>query len=344
MSVFNHEEFFQHEQVSFISDKATGLKAIIAIHDTTLGAAAGGIRMRPYENSEQALGDVLRLSRGMTYKSALAGLPLGGGKTVVIGDPNKDKTPEMLEALGQAIENMGGRYSAGEDVGMGDDDMEVIARKTQYVARGAAADTAPDTAKGVYFAMLTAVKNKLQRQSMEGVTVALQGMGKVAYNLASLLRDSGAKVYGADIDSDALAKAVDELGVEPVAVDEISYLDVDVFAPCALGAVLNKDSIPNLKTSIVCGAANNQLATEADDMLLRKHGILFMPDYVINSGGIISGACRFAGLDDSIREAMVAEIANTSQKIIDLSNESDIGSQAAANALAEKVIAEKISA
>ncbi|BFM14474.1 Glu/Leu/Phe/Val dehydrogenase dimerization domain-containing protein [Maricurvus nonylphenolicus] len=338
MSVFNHEEFSGHEQVVFVSDQSSGLKAIIALHDTTLGIAAGGIRMRAYEDSEQALADVLRLSRGMTYKSALAGLPLGGGKTVVIGDPATAKTPELLEALGKAIDSLGGRYSAGEDVGMGDEDMEVIARQTSYVARGEAADTAPDTAKGVYLAMQTAVRNKLSRDTMAGVQVAIQGMGKVAFHLAELLVNDGAKVVATDIDQAVLDRAVTELGVETVSPEEITYLDVDVFAPCALGAILNNESIPQIQASIICGAANNQLAKPEHDQLLREHDILFMPDYAINAGGIISGACRFAGLDDATREAMLAKISTTSQQIIDLADEQNIGTQLAADQLAEQII------
>ena len=337
--MFNHPEFSDHESVTFFSDADTGLKAIVAIHNTTLGGAAGGIRMRNYHSDDEALSDVLRLSRGMTYKSALAGLPLGGGKTVVIGDPSKDKTEALLEKLGECINRFDGRYCAGEDVGMGDDDMSVIARKTDFVARGDAADTAPDTAVGVYLAMQTAVKSKLGRDQLEGVSVAVQGMGKVAYQLAKQLKDDGATVYAADVNQQTLTRAVDELGVVPVSADEVQFLDVDVYSPCALGGVLNKTSIAKLNASIVCGAANNQLATANDDRELLQRDILFLPDYAINAGGIISGACRFSGLGDNEIQRKLETIRGTCEQIIEISRQQNIGTQAAADHMAEQILA-----
>lgn len=340
MNYFNHPEFDNHKFVSFACDKPSGLKAIIAIHDTTLGGiAGGGIRMQPYANEELALRDVLRLSRGMTYKSALAGLPLGGGKTVVIGNPAVDKTPALLTALAKVIDTLGGYYLSGEDVGTNRDDMEIMSRTTKFVASGPV-DGNVFTALGVYSAMQVALKAKLGKSHFSGVSVALQGMGKVAYELAFLLKKAGAEVYAADVNLQALSRAVEELAVKPVPVEEITCLDVDVFSPCALGAILNETSIPKLRASIVCGAANNQLATDADDQLIRRYNILYLPDFVVNAGGVISGfSMEQEGITDcEIIRQRVTHIADTSEKVINLSRKENIGTQKAACCLAEGIL------
>ncbi len=291
MSVFSAPAYDQHELVAFGSDRATGLRAIIAVHDTTLGPGLGGCRMYPYSSDEEALHDVLRLSRGMTYKSALAGLPLGGGKSVIIGDSRRDKTPALLRAMGDFIHSQGGRYVAAEDSGTGVADIRRMAERTPYVSgmddSEYGGDPSPSTAYGVYLGIRTAVKHRLGVETCAGLRVAIQGLGHVGYYLARLLRADGAVVYGADINADNLRRAVEELDVIPVGTDEILFLEVDILAPCAMGAVLNDRSIPRLRAGIIAGAANNQLATAEDCARLQDHGILYCPDFLINAGGII---------------------------------------------------------
>ncbi|HNR77339.1 MAG TPA: Glu/Leu/Phe/Val dehydrogenase dimerization domain-containing protein [Parvularculaceae bacterium] len=344
MSVFEHPEFRGHEEIAFFNDVASGLRAIIAIHSTAMGAVAGGgIRMRVYANEAQALGDVLRLSRGMTYKSALAGIRLGGAKSVIIGDPAKDKSPALFAAMARAIESFGGRYYAGEDVGTTTADMNEIAKTTRYVAAGDGPDTAPYTADGVYHAMRVAISRKLGREDFNGVRVALQGVGKVAQRLGARLAKEGARIVAADIDAEALARAVGDFGATAVGVDEILEEDVDVLAPCALGGVLNERTIPRIKAKIVCGAANNQLGTDLDDARLADRGILYMPDYLVNAGGVIVGAAAaLDGVQDADElSARVARIAETAERVIEKSERENIGTARAADRLAEKIIAEK---
>jgi len=344
MSVFNHPEFRGHESVLFVSDAESGLKAIIAIHNTAMGpVAGGGIRMRNYENEDQAIADVLRLSRGMTYKSALAGIALGGAKSVIIGDPATDKSPALWAAMARAINDLGGRYYAGEDVGTTTDDMNELAKTTNYVAAGDGPDTAPYTAEGVYHAMRVAIRRKLGRDNFEGVAIALQGVGKVAHRLGVMLANEGAKIFAADIDRDALARASADFDAKPVNVDEIVELDADVFAPCALGAALNERTIPKLNAKIVCGAANNQLATDADDERLRARGVLYMPDYLVNAGGVIVGAAAaFDGVADAAElSARVARISKTADRVVEMAARENIGTAHAADRLAENIIAEK---
>lgn len=344
---FSNPELRGHKHVSFVTDEASGLKAIIAIHDTSMGdVAGGGIRMKPYENDELALKDALRLSRGMTYKNALAALPAGGAKTVVIGDPATEKTPELLTALARAINTLGGNYVAGQDVGTNSEDMAIMARTTNFVAAGSDDDASSVdgnayTALGVYLAMRVAVRAKLGRENLSGVSVALQGVGKVAYKLASLLVKEGAEVYATDVNKQALNAAVENLGVKPVAVEEIAYLDVDVFSPCALGGILNSTSIPKLRASIVCGAANNQLATDADDELIHSHDILYMPDYLVNAGGVICGFAMVQGINDADKlTEMVGRISPTAEQVVHISQQKNVGMQAAADELAEKILSD----
>jgi len=341
VNYFDHPEFHGHEHVSFFCDAASGLKAIIAIHDTSMcEVSGGGIRMKAYADDEQALCDVLRLSRGMTYKSALAGLPLGGAKSVIIGDPRTDKSPQLWAAMGRAINALGGRYIAGEDVGTTSADMDSIARVTPYVESSKGPNTAPFTALGVFLAMQVAVRERLGRASLDGVSVALQGVGKVASRLAALLVNAGARVYAADVNRPALDAVIDELGITPIPVDEIMELEVDVFSPCALGAILNNETIPALRAAIVCGAANNQLATAADDALLREHGILYMPDYLVNAGGVIAAACdKFEGVSDEKALAdRVGRIATVAEDVIRTAKERECGMQAAADTLADRIL------
>jgi leucine dehydrogenase len=299
-AVFDSPSFDGHETVSYAHCPETGLKAIIAIHSTALGPAAGGCRMRHYDSMDEALTDVLRLSRGMTYKNAMAELPLGGGKAVVIGDPETDKTDRFLESLGDAVERLGGSYWIAEDMGIGPEDMAKVARRTRYVAgltRGKAAsgDPSPVTAEGVFRGLKIAVKHKLQRPSVKGLTIAIQGIGHVGYGLARLLHDAGASLVVADVNESALKAAVSEFGADVVDTDAIYDVDADVFAPCAAGAILNATTIPRLKVPVVAGAANNQLDGPESGALLQDRGILYAPDYVINGGGIINVAAEISG-------------------------------------------------
>jgi leucine dehydrogenase len=310
MEIFNMREFDAHELIVFGDDAATGLRAVIALHSTALGPAAGGCRMWPYPTLAAAVADVLRLSRGMSYKNAIAGLPFGGGKSVIIGDPQEQKTPELFEAFGRFVDSLGGRYVTAEDVGTTTADMASVARATRYVAGlgrapgEAGGDPAPKTALGVHLGIKAAVRFKLGRSDLEGLSVAIQGLGGVGSHLARMLADEGARLKVADVLPAALRRVCDELGASTVATEDVLAEDVDVLAPCALGALLNAQSIPRLRARIVAGAANNQLAQGQDGQSLLAAGILYAPDYVINAGGIISVSREYRG---GASEAQVLE-------------------------------------
>jgi leucine dehydrogenase len=301
MEIFDMREFDGHELLVFGHDAATGLRAIIAIHSTALGPAAGGCRMWPYVTTTDAVADVLRLSQGMSYKNAMAELPFGGGKAVIIGDSRMAKTSELFEAFGRLVDSLGGRYVTAEDVGTTTTDMASVARTTRYVSGLGAApgqaggDPAPKTALGVYLGIKAAVKFRLGRTDLEGVRVAIQGLGGVGGHLCHLLAAEGAELFVADVQPTAVQRACEQFGAHPVAVDEVLALDADVLSPCALGGVLNAESIPRLKARIVAGAANNQLAQGQDGAALQAAGILYAPDYVINAGGIISVSWEYYG-------------------------------------------------
>lgn len=301
MEIFDMREFDAHEQVAFGHDAATGLRAIIAIHSTVLGPAAGGCRMWAYASTAEAVADVLRLSRGMSYKNALAGLPLGGGKAVIIGESRKLKSPQLFEAFGRFVESLGGRYITAEDVGTTTNDMSNVRHVTRYVAGLGAApgeaggDPGPKTALGVFLGIKSAVRFRLARADLSGLRVAVQGVGGVGYHLCRLLAAEGAHLQAADVRPAAVARVCEEFGAQAVPVDEVLSLDVDVLAPCALGAVLNGQTIPKLRARIIAGAANNQLAQGQDGSALSTAGILYAPDYVINAGGIISVSREYHG-------------------------------------------------
>ncbi|MCW2249108.1 leucine dehydrogenase [Azospirillum fermentarium] len=297
MPLFDHMDFDAHEQVIFCADADAGLRAIIAIHDTTLGPALGGCRMWPYASDAEALTDALRLSRGMTYKSAMAGLPLGGGKSVIIGNPRTGKSEALLRAMGRSVERAGGRYIVAEDSGTSVADMKVMAQETAHVsgihdkATGdggqRSGDPSPATAYGVFTGLKAAVRHRLGRTDLDGLTVAVQGVGNVGGHLARLLKDAGARLILADIDTPRVTVLARELGAEVTTVEGIFDAAADVFAPCALGSVLNDDTIPRLRCAVVAGAANNQLGRPHHGEEIRRRGILYAPDYVINAGGII---------------------------------------------------------
>jgi leucine dehydrogenase len=289
MSVFSANDFDRHEQVVFCNDADSGLRAIIAIHNTALGPALGGCRMWHYANDADALTDALRLSRGMTFKAALAGIPYGGGKSVIIGDAKTDKSDALLVAMGRAVHSLGGRYLTAEDVGTTVEDMDVLRAVTPY-AHGisdGSGNPSPATAFGVYLGIRAAVAHRLGKRSLAGIHVAVQGLGNVGMRLCEYLAEDGAVLTVADINPDAVAHAVKHFKAAPVGIDEILTVEADVISPCALGAILNDDTISALRTAIVAGGANNQLArSDHGDALLRR-GILYAPDYVINAGGVI---------------------------------------------------------
>ncbi|MEE8060096.1 MAG: Glu/Leu/Phe/Val dehydrogenase [Pseudomonadales bacterium] len=296
MTVFNHPEF-QHEQVHFCQDKASGLNAIIAIHNTRLGPALGGCRMYPYNNDETALTDVLKLSRSMTYKAAMAGLAYGGGKAVIIGDPSTDKNEAMLQAMGHFIEQLNGHYITAEDVGTSVSDLLTIAKRTHYVAgisdkltstgSPRSGDPSPATAYGVFVGIKVAVEQRLGYGHLAGLKVSIQGLGKVGYQLAVLLHDAGVKLYVSDLNVQHLQKAVTELDATPLSPQQLLQTQTDIFAPCAMGGILDESLIEQLPVVIIAGSANNQLATERIGELLHQRGILYAPDFVINAGGLI---------------------------------------------------------
>ncbi len=294
-NVFGATDFDDHELVVFGRDKDSGLKAIVAVHDTALGPACGGCRMWPYATEAEAVRDVLRLSRGMSYKNAMAGLPLGGGKSVIIGDSRTGKSEALLRAFGRVVDSLGGRYIAAEDVGITVADVHVMGQETRHVAglnkgHDASGDPSPFTAYGVYLGIKAAVRHKLGAESLKGVRVAVQGLGNVGGHLVRRLADEGAVLTVSDIHAETVARVVDACGATAVDPARIHAADVDVFAPCALGAVINPESLDALKAGIVAGGANNQLSTDAMGAALRQRGVLYAPDYVINAGGIINVA------------------------------------------------------
>lgn len=321
MSVFNNPAFDHHEHVAFCEDRSSGLRAIIAVHSSTLGPAVGGCRMYPYASEADALTDVLRLSRGMTYKSALAGLPFGGGKSVILGDPRTDKTPDLLESMGDFIDSLGGRYVAAEDSGTCVADIAAMAGRTAHVSglkAGAeyGGDPSPSTAYGVYLGIRTAVRHRLGKGAMRGLRAAIQGLGNVGFHLAGLLAADGVEVFGADVKRENLERAVRTHGINGVDTDDILTLEVDVFAPCAMGAVLNRRSVDELRAGIVAGAANNQLAEEAQADQLWQRGILYCPDFLINAGGIIDIYHQRCGSDREVMQEHLRRIEANLQEIL----------------------------
>ena len=313
MGVFSAVDFDQHETIAYFDDKRSGLKSIVAIHSTALGAACGGCRMYPYGDENAALTDVLRLSRGMSYKSAIADLPLGGGKAVIIGDPIKDKTEAKLVAFADAVNALGGRYITAMDVGMTPADLPVIARTTRHVAGydqvgKTGGDSGPATALGVYLGIKAAVKHRLKTDSVKGLHVAIQGVGKVGMKVAEKLHADGARLIVADVNEKSVARAVEAFGAVPAGVNEIVTAECDVLSPNALGAVLNDKTIARLKAKVVAGAANNQLARDADGKALKDRGVLYAPDYVINGGGIICVAGQIFNWTNDEIERRVRQI------------------------------------
>src|ERR1700761_357663 len=315
MAPWDYPDFDEHEGVHFFRDAASGLSAIIAIHSTHLGPAAGGCRYWSYAKSAEAVTDALRLSRGMSYKNAMAGLPMGGGKAVILADPARAKSPELLAAFGRSVEARGGSYVTAEDVGISDADMVEVSKQTKHVsvlpvAGGAAGgDPGPFTAHGVYLGVRAAVRRALKREDMAGVHVAIQGVGSVGGGLARLLAKDGARLTLADVNADRAQALAAELGGEAGPADAILTVEADVISPCALGAILTADSIAALRAPVVAGGANNQLATPEDGWRIHSRGITYAPDYVINAGGIINVGLEYLGQGDRAEvEKRIAEI------------------------------------
>ena len=338
MSVFDSPSFDNHEQVVFCRDAASGLSAIIAIHNTSRGFALGGCRMWDYDTEEEAITDVLRLSRGMTYKNALADLPWGGGKSVIIGNSKTLKSPELMQAMGRFVERLGGKYVIAEDVGTSPADMAEMAKESQYVKGipGEGGDPSPGTAYGVFCGIQASVQERLGRNSLDGIRVAVQGLGHVGYDVASQLHRAGAKLWVTDMSDEAVSKARAELGAEAVGLEEVYDLDVDVYAPCALGATLNDNTIPRLSAKVVAGAANNQLAEDRHGDMLHDLNILYAPDYVINAGGVIHVYHQGPDFDEEKTFAHVKRIGNTLLEIYARSKKDSVPPHIAADRIAEE--------
>jgi len=308
-SLWDLPDFDDHEAVHFVTDRDSGLKAIIAMHSTALGPAAGGTRFWHYPDPNQAVADVLRLSRGMSYKNAMAGLKLGGGKAVILAGPDRAKTPEMLAAFGKAVDRLGGNYVTAEDVGISVADIVAIAEQTKFVsglpvAEGSVGgDPGPHTSYGVYLGVRAAAKRALGKDSLAGLHIAIQGAGSVAGGVARLAAKDGARISIADIDQARVQKVADEVGGTVVSPDEIMTLEADILSPNALGAILDEQSIAALRVPVVAGGANNQLARREDGDRIHARGILYAPDYVINAGGIINVATEYLkdGDQDEVR-------------------------------------------
>jgi leucine dehydrogenase len=334
----------EFEQVVQFNDPPSGLRAIVAIHSTALGPALGGTRFYPYPDEDEALRDVLRLARGMTYKAATAGLDLGGGKAVIIGDPRRVKSEELLRAYGRFIDTLGGRYITAEDVGTTGDDMDMIRRETRHVTgvspgMGGSGDPSPVTAFGVFQGMVACVEEVWKTSSLEGKRVAVQGVGKVGHHLVKLLVEAGAEVIASDVDVDAVARVVREFGVDTADAGKVHAEECDVFAPCALGGIIRDDTIPSLRCKVVAGSANNQLERPEHGEVLWEQGILYAPDYVINAGGLINVADELRGYDRERAMRDVTQIYRTLRAVFALSQERGISTSAAAEEWAHDRIA-----
>src|SRR5476651_1012117 len=345
-SIFSQLETYGHKKVVFCSDPDTGLKAIIAIHDTTLGPALGGTRMWAYKTEEDALQDVLRLLKSMTYKAAISGLNLGGGKAVIIGDSHKDKTEALMRKFGRFIKNLNGEFITAEDVGTNPRDMEYIRMETQYVTGvpetiGGSGDPSPISALGVFMGIKASVKELFGTDSLTGKSVIVQGIGQVGENLVKLLRDENVKVYISDINEEQTARVSKKYGAEAVSNNSIFDIDADIYSPCALGATVNTHTINKLKCAIIAGSANNQLEDEAiHGQLLLEKGILFAPDYVINAGGIINCYSELMGFSKKRTMQLTENIYEATRNVLRLSKAESISTIEAANKIAEKRIAD----
>lgn len=343
MKIFEYMEKYDYEQLVFCHDEASGLKAIIAIHDTTLGPALGGTRMWTYDTEEAAIEDALRLARGMTYKAAAAGLNLGGGKTVLIGNPKTDKSEALFRALGRYIESLNGRYITAEDVGTSVTDMDYIHQETNYVtgiseAYGSSGNPSPMTAFGCFRGLQAAAKFAYGSDDLTGKVVAVQGVGNVGYYLCKHLHEAGAKLIVTDINQDSIDRVVTEFGATVVAPNDIYGVECDIYAPCALGATINDETIPQLKCKVIAGSANNQLKSSVHGQMLFEQGIVYAPDYVINSGGLINVAQELEGYNYELSKKKVDNIYNIIYNILETAQRENIPTSKAADRIAEERI------
>jgi len=327
-----------HEQLVLCNDTASGLRGLIAIHSTKLGPALGGTRFWRYTNEEEAFIDVLRLSRGMTYKNALAGLPFGGGKAVLLGDNQTKEREPIYRALGRHVERLGGRFITGEDVGTSVADMEYVRAETAHVAGLAqrSGDPSPWTARGVFRALQAAAQQRWKSIDLSNKVVALQGCGNVGYHLARELHEAGAKLVVTDIEAARVQRVVREFDAKAVAPEAIYEIGADIFAPCALGGVLNDQTIPRLHAQIVAGAANNQLLQDRHGEMLLERGITYVPDYLANAGGVINGCRELLGWELSQAQQKIEEIFNTALAVLALAEVEGIATNRAADRLAEE--------
>lgn len=329
-----------HEQVVFCHSPDAGLRAIIALHSTVLGPALGGVRMRPYGSTEAALSDALRLSQTMTYKNALAGLNVGGGKAVIIGDPKVDKTEVLFRAFGRYVDSLGGRYITAEDVGTDVNDMEQIYLETGCVTgvhqiHGGSGDPAPFTAYGALQALMASLNRKFGHEEVGKASIAVQGLGHIGMELVKLLKERGARLYVTDLDAALVERAVAEYGAEAVKPDEIYEVEADVFAPCALEGSINEHTLPRLRAKVVCGTANNQLATPQMGLELQQRGILYAPDYAVNAGGVMNVSLEIDGYNRERAMRLIRSIYHTLGRIFDLSEHESIPPQQAADRIAQ---------
>ena len=343
--MFDAAEFDSHEAVNFVTDADSGLRAIIAVHSTRRGSAIGGCRAWRYANDREALRDALRLSRGMTYKAAMAGAPFGGGKAVVMVDPARPKTPAMMHALGRAIERMGGSYFTGEDVGTTCADMVEIRTATAHVMglpveQGGSGDPSPNTALGCFEGIRASVRHALGKDDLRDVRVAIQGAGNVGYHLCALLASAGAQITVADVDRTRAQRCAEKFGARMVDPARLFEVEAEVLAPCALGGILNADTIPRLRVRIVAGGANNQLESAACGAALRDRRILYAPDYVINAGGMIQLAAELTGMPAAEISERVRAIATTLLRVYRFAQERAVPTNAAADLLASQMLVE----
>ena len=332
-----------HEQVVFCNNKDAGLKAIIAIHSTVLGPALGGVRMRPYANSEDALTDALRLSRTMTYKNALAGLNVGGGKAVLIGDTATDKTEAVFRGFGRYVDSLGGRYITAEDVGTDVSDMEHVYRETEYVVgvhqvHGGSGDPAPFTAYGALQGLMATLNRKFGNEEIGKYSYAVQGLGHIGMEYVKLLKERGAKLFVADLNPALVERAVEEYGAEAVKPDEIYDVAADVFAPCAFEYTVNEQTLPRLKAKVICGTANNQMS-HATGVEAMKRGILYAPDYAVNAGGVMNVSLEIDGYNRERAMRLMRNIYHTVGRIFEMADRENIAPQYAADRMAEERIA-----
>lgn len=344
VAIFNHSEFDNHEQIVYCSDAETGLKAIIAVHNTALGPAVGGCRLWDYASDEAALNDVLRLSRGMTYKNAMAGLPLGGGKAVILGDAKKIKSEQLFRAFGRMVHRLSGTYYSAEDVNITTSDIMQVHKETPYVAglEGKSGNPAPFTALGTYRGVKAAAKHAFGSDDLAGKTIAVQGLGSVGFYLCEHLHKEGAKLIVTDINQEAVQRAVEQFGATAVGLDEIYGVDADIYSPCALGATLNDDTIPQLKVKVIAGCANNQLKEHRHGEVLRQKGILYTPDYVINAGGIINVAfeMRAEGYNADEATIKVNQIYDTLLNLFQRADEQALPTSTVADLMAQEIISQ----